>query len=104
MNKFRNLPTIVKQNPGHMGRRIEVTQKELAYYQQQKILKDINFFESTVPYVTYFVIGVGFIFFSVYNYNLVYNKNKNVWKNFWLTLMDLEIEEGKATKTELKEK
>jgi hypothetical protein len=90
MNKIKNFPTIFKH--GQLRKGVQLTDKQLAYYQQEKIKKDIHFFESTGKYLSYFISGTASIIMIIFAYDLTFNANinKSIWNRFMLSWLDIE--------------
>ena len=80
----------------------KLSENELAVYQQEKIKRDIKFFESAVPYLFGMTIGITFIIVTISIYNKYYKRKtgQNLWRNIYLNLLD--IEEVEVNKGNLK--
>ena len=70
----------------------KLSENELAVYQQEKIKRDIKFFESAVPYLFGMTIGITFIIVTISIYNKYYKRKtgQNLWRNIYLNLLDIE--------------
>jgi hypothetical protein len=70
----------------------KLSENELAVYQQEKIKRDIKFFESAVPYILGMTIGITFIIVSVSIYNNYYERKtgQNLWRKLYFNLLDIE--------------
>jgi hypothetical protein len=103
MNKFKNAQIILKNNY-EIKRGINLTSKELDHFRQQKLKKDIHLFESIVPYISFFFIGITCLFMATHTYFLIYMRKDggSIWNKFYYCLLDMEIEKGENNSNEIK--
>lgn len=71
--------------------KVYISRREIGLYQQEKIRKDVVFFQRVIPYVRVAVISTLIFGMLIHYYNLnVSNLGKNYTKLFFLRLLDLE--------------
>ena len=73
-------------------RTIKLSDTEIAVYREQKINRDIKFFESAIPYFSGLFIGITVLFFSINGYNYYYEKRtgQSIWRKLYFNLLDID--------------
>lgn len=71
--------------------KIYISRKELGLYQQEKMRKDIVFFQKVIPYIRFGIMSGSIIGLLIYYYNEKFTTpDTNYCKKFFLNLLDLE--------------
>ena len=88
--KIKFFPAIIQKNQIQNG--IKLTDQELALYRQEKLLKDIQFFESATPYLFGFTIGIVGVMLTLGILNKRHEKKtgESLYKKIYLNLLDIE--------------
>ncbi len=99
MNYKKREHSITTSKHNQLDRRLNnlnlnITQRELILFKQQKLKKDIRFFDATSKYLSYFTIVISGFIVSIFIYDKVFVKNNRQSLSVKLrnTLLDIEEE------------
>jgi hypothetical protein len=70
--------------------KVYVSQQELGLYQNQKVRRDLIFFQKTTPYIRFVLLGSMMIGMGICYYNSQIEERENYFKKLYLNLLDLE--------------
>ena len=81
----------IYDNQKSIQKRSNISEEELILFTRNKIIKDIEFFKNTIPYIRAYIYFVGFGFLiSSFIYYKSKNSNMTFSKALLLNLSDLE--------------